>query len=389
MLPVAAQQTATSGQTVPTPPAAPTAGQPTATPPPAPPYALSWRQSIGSSGPLTLVATDTLLLVSGGSPPLVARSLDSGEAVWNAAISPTGTPATGDHLLFVPSTGRISALDESTGVVKWQDDLPSPVSPPLWRAGWLIVAGDRELRAYRGTDGTKLWTLPVPAAVTNAPVIDGDVLFVSLADRSLLAVEIKKPAVVWTVPLETTAGPLLAANGFVYFGGEDGNVYAYKQAHADRADWVYRARTGTLGAPIADAKHVYVALRNNSTRALDAHNGSMRWAVELPARPSLGIALSSTCWSSRCCPERSRCAPFGPPRSRPTTRIIAFPKPPDAPPGFFQRLESSVTRKDLTRVFLATVSFQDERTLTALDRAVPATPGRSGGPGRGSGLSHR
>jgi hypothetical protein len=61
---------------------------------------------------------------------------------------------------------------------------------------------------------------------------------------------------------------------------------------------------------------------------------------------------------------------FRPPPRRPTIRVVAFPTPPDAPPGFFQRLESSVMKNDLTRVFLATSSFQDERTLTALDRVM-------------------
>ena len=116
---------------VPTPQATPAAGQPTPTPtptpPPPPPYAFGWRQSIGNGGPLTLVVTDGLLLVSGGTPPLVARSLDTGELRWNASLSPAGTPATGDHLLFVPSSGQLSALDETTGAIKWQDALPSPV----------------------------------------------------------------------------------------------------------------------------------------------------------------------------------------------------------------------------------------------------------------------
>ena len=319
------------------------------------------------------MATEGLLLVSGGDPPLVARSLENGEAVWNAPISPTNTPATGDHLLFVPSKGRVSALDEATGSVKWQDELPAPVSAPLWRAGWLIIAGDRELRAYRAADGHQLWTLPLPAAVTNPPVIDGDQLFMTLADQSLVSVDITKPAVTWTLALEAAPGPLLAANGLVYFGGDDDNVYAYRQSRPTRPEWVYRARTGTLGAPVADAKHVYVALLNNTTRALDAHNGSMRWAVELPARPAHGLALAADMLVVPLLSGEIAVCTFRPAPLRPTTRVIAFPKPPDAPPGFFQRLESSVTKKDLARVFLTTVSFQDERTLTALDRAAATT----------------
>ena len=262
--------------------------------------------------------------MSGGTPPLVARSLDTGEVRWNASLSPAGTPATGDHLLFVSSSGKLTALDEMTGAIKWQDALPSPVSAPLWRAGWLIVAADRELRAYRGVDGTRLWSLPLPAAVTNAPVIDGDSLFVTLADRSLVAVDIKQPAVTWTVPLEATAGPLLAANGLVYFGGDDGNVYAYRQSSANRPEWVYRARTGTLGAPIADEKHVYVALLNNTARALDAHNGSMRWAIELPARPTLGMALGLDKLVVPLLSGEIAVCTFRPGGLRPTTRIIGI-----------------------------------------------------------------
>jgi hypothetical protein len=70
--------------------------------------------------------------------------------------------------------------------------------------------------------------------------------------------------------------------------------------------------------------------------------------------------------------------------------IVPFPKPPEQPAGFVQRLEASAAKDDLSRVFLVTVALEVDRTLTALDRAAPvAAPsrGRSAGPGVGRGLA--
>jgi hypothetical protein len=384
-LPVIAQQTTTTGQTVPppttTPPATtgaqtPPATAPTPTPqatpaapaaPAAPAYAFKWRQALGDQGPIAIVANDALIITVGGTPPVAARSMEDGELVWQQSTVATARPATGDHLVFVPSTERLVALDEKTGAIVWQDDLAA-TSPPVWRAGWLVAAGDRELRAYRATDGTKLWAKPLPARMQNAPVIDGDRVFMTLADRTLNAVDIKTGAIEWTVPLDNEPGPLLAANGFVYFGADE-RLFAYPQERALRASWGFPGRSAVIGTPVADANHVYVTLLDNTVRALDARSGTMRWQHAVAARAAPGLLIGADVLAvplasgdiAICTPRVG--APYG---------TVTFVPPPDAPPGFFSRVESSAATTDLKRIFLATVGFEDHRTLTAFERAAPA-----------------
>jgi outer membrane protein assembly factor BamB len=376
--------TTTPGARGQTPPAAAT---PTATPTPTPtPYSLAWQKQIGSAGPIALVVSGSLLIQSGGDPSIVARSTDDGSEVWHQDVPVAAAPAAGDHLVFIPSKDQLSALDETTGAVRWHDALPAPPLAPVWRSGWLLIVAGQEARGYRAADGTLLWHLALPAAPTNAPVVDGDQLFVTLADRTLMAIDIRKPEIVWTFKLTAKPGPLLAANGLVYFGADDRRVYAIEQTQPRDVKWAYRALAEVVGAPVADAKHVYIALNNNTVRALDAKIGSLRWVQPLTGRAMPGLRLLT---DRLVVPlHTGEAAVCGTATGKPFT-IVAFPKPPEQPAGFVQRLEASAAKDDLSRVFLVTVALEVERTLTALDRATPATAparGRSAGPGVSGGL---
>jgi hypothetical protein len=170
--------------------------------------------------------------------------------------------------------------------------------------------------------------------------------------------------------LVAAPGQMLAANGLVYFGGDDGNVYAYRQSSA-------AGRNGYIGR--GPARWVRPSPTRNTSTSRSSTTARARSTpatvrcggrIELPARPTLGMALGRTSSWCRCSRVNSPSARSGPEDCGQPQRIIAFPKPPDAPPGFFQRLESSVIKQDLSKVYLATVSFQDERTLTALDGAA-------------------
>ena len=329
----------------------------------------------------------SLLIQSGGDPAIVARAIDDGAEVWHQDLAAAAAPAAGDHLVFVASKDRLSALDEASGAVKWHDALPAPPVAPVWRSGWLLIVAGQEARGYRAADGTLLWHLALPAAPTNAPVVDGDRLFVTLANRTLVAIDIRKPEIIWTFALAAEPGPLLAANGLVYFGADDRRVYAIKQTQPRDQKWAYRAGSMVIGAPVADAKHVYVALNNNSVRALDATIGSLRWTQALTGRAMPGLRLAK---DTLVVPlHTGEVAVCGTATGKPFA-IVAFPKPPEQPTGFVQRLDASAVKDDLSRVFLITVALEVERTLTALDRVTPAAAparGRSAGPGVGRGLT--
>ena len=361
-LPLAAQQTTSSGQSVPTPTPTP-ATTPAAAPAPA--FALIWRQALGSAGPLELAATDTLVLVGGSTALLVARTAEEGKEAWTSRLSPIAQPVAGDHLVFVATSDRVSALDEESGAVRWQDDTPSPAGALIWRSGWLFVAAKSTLRAYRAADGARLWEHVLPAPIASGPVVNGDRLVAGLEDTTLMCLDIKAPEEVWrTPPLGFQIGPMLAANGRVYFGGSDGYVHAREDRRGQWL-WDFRARAAVVGPPVADAAHLYVALLDNTVRALDAASGSQRWQQPLGARAVPGLLLLSDLLAVPLasgdllsCPAKT-CKP---------AKVVPFPAPPDAPPGFFHRLEGVAAGPDGRRAFLVTSSLQDERTLTALSR---------------------
>jgi len=164
-------------------------------------------------------------------------------------------------------------------------------------------------------------------------------------------------------------------------------VYAVDQAQPRDVKWAYRAGSMVVGAPVADAKHVYIALNNNTVRALDATIGSLRWAQPLTGRAMPGLRLTTDALVAPL--HTGEIAVCGTATGKPFS-VVAFPKPPEQPAGFVQRLEASAATDDLSRMFLVTVALEVERTLTALDRAAPAAAparGRSAGPGVGRGLA--
>ncbi|MFI5177026.1 MAG: PQQ-binding-like beta-propeller repeat protein [Vicinamibacterales bacterium] len=328
-------------------------------------FAELWHQSLGPAGPLALSVTDDLVLIGGGTAPLVARAVDDGHDVWTSSLVPIARPVSGDHLVFVASADRLSALDEEKGAVRWQDDVPSPAGALIWRSGWLFVSTSQALRAYRAADGTRLWRYPWPAAIASGPVINGDRLVAGLADTTVVCLDIKTTNEVWrTPPLGFQIGSMLAANGRVYFGGSDGNVHARDDQRGQWL-WDFRARAGIIGAPVADAAHLYVTLLDNTVRALDAESGTQRWSQPLGARAVPGLLLLPELLAV---PLASGDLLTCPPKTCKPARSVTFPTPPDAPPGFFHRLEAVAASPDGRRAFLVTASLQEERTLTAMTR---------------------
>ncbi len=369
-----------------TPPPTQTPRPPSATPtaspaPAAPPYAKRWQISTGTAGPLTLVATARVLLVCGGAPSLVARSVEDGVELWKREEAPTAPPTGAGGLVFFLSGTQITAADEMTGVTRWHDDLPAPGGAPVSVAGWLFVASGEMARAYRAADGTRLWDMPLPAAATQPPVVDGDRLYLALANRSIVAIDINAHVITWTIPLAVVPGPLLAANARVYFGGDDGTLYAYDQRRPTADPWGYRARVGIVGAPVADTGHVFVALLDNTVRVLDAGIGTLRWPLVFASRILPGMVLRKDVLVVPLTSAEVGVADAT--KGRPI-RTVPFPKPADAPPGFFYRMESVAATADASRIFLAATTFLDERTVTALDftGGTSAGAGRAGGSGR-------
>ena len=287
--------------------AVPLAGQTTPSPSPKPPalpeYEFAWQADLGSSGPISIAVGTSMVFVAGGDEPLVAFTTGEGRKAWTATTAGAGatlTAAAGLLCAVTPSrtddqgrrqAGRLDVLDQADGRAKWAiDALSDPIVGPVVERDTLIVANGADLRAYSAHDGFLSWrtALDAPAVALAA---DGGALFVALADRTLLRLDIASHAVSWRTSLESAATAIVAANRKVFVCAEDGALWAYHQERRGPPIW-HVARTEAVGAPAVDHGRVYVAQFDNTARAYDAGNGTERWRVRLGSLPRDGVQVA-------------------------------------------------------------------------------------------------
>ena len=75
-------------------------------------------------------------------------------------------------------------------------------APTLAHGGWVIAAAARQLLALRASDGAIVWRKPV-GTIEFRPAIDGDLLFVSVTEGRLLALNLRGRRERWAVALDS------------------------------------------------------------------------------------------------------------------------------------------------------------------------------------------
>jgi outer membrane protein assembly factor BamB len=286
-----AQQT----QTPPVPPATARPTTPAATPAPAPVvdlYDEAWHVDVDVDRPIHLAATSRAVLIAGSSCVL-ARSLEDDHELWrNDALHPVTALAVNDDHVLVGANGALASLDPADGKVQWTTPQTGDPDQIVDRAGWVIASVGSALGAFRAKDGSVIWQQTLGPAVVGAPAIDGDAVFVLLADGSLRRVAIATGEATWTTWLDGIASPPFAANNRVYVSLSDGHFEAFDQPDGHLL-WPLHFSAPSIGAPMSDTAHVYVAIEDNSVRAVDRHIGNQRWQAQLTERPASGPLLDA------------------------------------------------------------------------------------------------
>jgi len=276
----------------PVPPAAARPAAP-AVPAPAPAadlYKEAWHVAVDVDRPIHLAATAHAVFISGASCVL-ARSLEDDHELWRVDEPHTVTAldTDDDHVVFGANDTLVS-LDPTDGKVQWTTPQTGDPDAIVARDGWVVVSAGSALGAFRAEDGSVIWQRTLGAAVVGTPALDGDAVFVLLADGSLWRLAIATGETQWTTWLDATARPPFAANDRVYVSLSDGFFDAFDQTHG-RLLWPLHFSAPTIGVPISDTADVYVAIEDNSVRAVDRHIGNQRWQAPLTERPASGPLL--------------------------------------------------------------------------------------------------
>lgn len=221
---------------------------------------------------------------------LRALSLADGRQVWSIEVPFTTGLAESDGLIAGATDKELVVIDGATGRTHWSVPLPEIVVAPSLRAGWVLAASGPELLAFRMLDGSLVWRLDLGAPLRAPATIEGERVFASLTDGTVVAAEITAGTIVWRKRLPAPAEESTAVGDRLYLGAGDKFFYALDARDGDR-DWRWRAAAAILSPAAFDESRVYYTALDNVVRAVDAGSGVQKWRYPLDTRPLAGPVL--------------------------------------------------------------------------------------------------
>jgi len=238
---------------------------------------------------------------------IYALNAKTGAKLWS--YDPGGwtlsSPAVADGVVYVGvwtySRGGVYALNANTGQVLWtypSNDIYT--SSPTVANGVLYIGTvySNSVYALDAKSGRELWSYDTGAFVQSSPAVVNGVLYVSAGgdgqgqDGVLYALNAKTGSKLWSYPIggcceasapipadeqHITESSPAVADGVVYVGAWNGNVYALNAASGALL-WSY-ATGGDISSSPAVANGVVYIGSGGPVYALNARTGVLLWAT--------------------------------------------------------------------------------------------------------------
>lgn len=156
-----------------------------------------------------------------------------------------------------------------------------------------IGTSDGRIMALRLDDGTPAWpAVQTAGAVFSAPAVSDGVLYCGATDGTFYAVNAATGEVLWTYRAEgAVLTPPVVVDTTVYFAGNQ-IMYALSTRSHHRL-WQYRASGMIECKPAVAGDLVLFGSWDRQVRALDRHQGSLRWSWN---RTSSFYYAPAACW---------------------------------------------------------------------------------------------
>jgi outer membrane protein assembly factor BamB len=210
-------------------------------------------ESAALVGAASAAASKDLVVPAFSSGEITALRVENGAAAWTDNLANIraagGLGSLGDIkalpvidkglVIAVSFSGRLAAIDQSTGARVWQRDIGSTNTP--WVAGnhVFIIDSDQQIVALGRDTGAIVWVKPLPKFERpdsrkdpihwTGPLLAGGRLF-AFSDKGMAA-EISpadgKIMRTWDTGADVTISPIIAG-GVMYVLGRDGTLAAYK-----------------------------------------------------------------------------------------------------------------------------------------------------------------
>jgi outer membrane protein assembly factor BamB/subtilisin family serine protease len=188
--------------------------------------------AIGSDGTLYVHSSDGKLYALTSAGSLKWSAAAAGESYSSPTIAPDGT------IYIGTDSGTFYAFSPA-GTQKWA--FATPDAGPVYTSAAVDAAGNLYIGTLAGnlysvsSSGTLRWTYAVGDGVTSAPALANGAVYFGGYDANLYALSAASGALQWKFPLGAqvrASAPAVDANGTVYIGCYDHNVYAVSSAGA-------------------------------------------------------------------------------------------------------------------------------------------------------------
>ncbi|MEO8779483.1 MAG: outer membrane protein assembly factor BamB [Rhodanobacter sp.] len=236
-------------------------------------------------------------------------------------------PTVVDGVLYADSTdGKLAAIDASSGKTLWskssrthgwfgwgdkkRKDAEYAGGPVV--SGDLLAVGTLEGHVYavNAKDGSPRWEAELDTQVLTSPLIVGDDVVVRGSNGRVYSLDAATGKRRWvydqgSVPLLSVRGngPLLAANGVVFFGSDDGLLVALRLDNGSKL-WEQRLSSGegrteidrlgdADGGILLDGSTLYAAAYHGNLVAVDGPSGRPMWTHPFSTFTSLAVKDNS------------------------------------------------------------------------------------------------
>lgn len=233
-------------------------------------------------------------------------------------------PAFADGVLYAASTdGKVAAFDAASGKTLWSKssrtqgwfgwgdkkraDALYAGGPAA--AGDLVVVGtlDGHIYGINAKDGSPRWESVVNSEVISSPVISGNLVIARTQDGRLYGFDSSNGERRWvydqdTVPLLSLRGngPLLVANGVVFYGSDAGKLVALRLDNGEKL-WEQALASGegrteierlsdADGAILLQGNTLYGAAYHGNLAAVDGPSGRPLWSRPFSTFTSLDVS---------------------------------------------------------------------------------------------------
>ena len=147
--------------------------------------------------------------------------------------------------------------------------------------GWKFRSDNNNSGIYddggKRPQGTEIWTYKTELGVFSSPAVADGVVYVGSSDGNVYALNAATGAHIWAYTTGSHVGSSPAvANGVLYVGSSDGNVYALNAATGTQ---IWNFITGYLvtSSPAVADGIVYVGSWDHNVYALNAATGALLW----------------------------------------------------------------------------------------------------------------